>query len=328
MNYYKKVLVTIPFQPDIIKGFHDYLDKLQEKNFEVIVDHRYRTLTEDELIEQLPGVYAHVVSLETVTEKVIQAADSLKVISRMGAGYDRVDVKAATRHGVAVTVTPGANAEPVAEYTVALMMSLARRITEIDRMSRRGIWKNYFGTSLSQKTLGIIGLGNIGKQVARYVSGFDMKILAYDKFKDEEYAEKYNIYYCSVDELVKKSDFITISVPLDATTRNLLGEREFNLLKPSAMLINCARGGIVDEVALFEALKDKRIAGAALDVFKEEPVNMDNPLLTLDNVIISTHTAGKTYEGRGKVIEMAFQNVVDVSENRAPKGIVNPEALD
>jgi D-3-phosphoglycerate dehydrogenase len=327
MTNVKKVLVTIPFQPDLIAGFDTYLDKLREKGFEVILDPRYRKLTEAELVEQLPGVYAHVVSAETITEKVIRAADSLKVISRMGVGYDQVDVQAATKNGVAVTITPGANAEAVAEYTLALMMALARKVIHIDRMARDGVWKSCFDTSLYRETLGIIGLGNIGRQVAKLVSGFHMKILAYDEFQDKVYAQKHNITYCSLDDLLKESDFVTIHAPLNENTRNMLSEREFLLMKPSALIINCARGGIINEAALYEALKNKNLAGAALDVFENEPLQKDNPLLILDNVIVSTHTAGITYKGRGKVIEMAIQNVMDIAEGKIPSGTVNLEVF-
>ena len=173
--------------------------------------------------------------------------------------------------------------------------------------------------------MGIIGLGNIGKRVAKLTCGFDMKIIAYDQYKDEAYARENGIMYCSLEDLVKESDIISIHAPLMEETKGLISEAQFDMMKPTTIVINCARGGIVDEEALYRALKDGKIMGAGLDVFEDEPVKMDNPLLTLDNVIVSPHTAGMTREGRSHLVEIAFQNAIDVIEGKAPRGLVNPE---
>jgi D-3-phosphoglycerate dehydrogenase len=245
----------------------------------------------------------------------------------MGVGYDAIDVPAATRRGIALTVTPGANADAVAEYTVALMLALTRHVPEVDAIARRGEWKTVFGNSLYGKTLGIIGAGDIGRRVVRNLSGFAMRVLAYEPHPSEEFAKAYGVAYCSLEQLLRESDYISIHCPLTAETHHLLSEGAFAMMKASARVVNCARGEIVDEAALCRALAERRIAGAALDVYEQEPFARGNPLFGLDNVVLSPHIAGMTYECRKNVIEMAFQNIIDLAEGRKPLGLINPEAL-
>lgn len=324
----KKVLITLSFPPEMIAGFDSCISWLEGQGFAVVVDPRYQSLRREELIPALKGVYAHVASGEFIDEDVLSHADSLKIVSRMGVGYDRVDVEALSRRGIALTITPGANADAVAEYAVAMMMTLTRKVAYIDQMTRKGKWNTYFGSSIIGKTLGIIGLGNIGKRVAKYLSGFDMRVFAFDPYLDEAYAAQNNITKADLDQVLEESDYLFLHAPYTQSNRHLLSFDQFAKMKPTAFFINCARGELVDEQALYAALKNKQLAGAALDVFEVEPLPKDSPLWGLDNVILSSHTAGMTFEGRKNVIDMAFQNIVDIANGVRPKGLVNPEALD
>lgn len=320
-----KILVTLPFPKEMITSFDACVKRMEGLGYEVVLDSRARALKEDELLEYAPELVADICSTDAWTRKALEAAPNLKVISRMGVGYDSIDVPAATEKGVGVTITVAANAPDVAEYAFTMMLALSRKLKEADKLVRGGEWKKVFSHSLYNKTLGIIGLGNIGKRVAKLTCGFDMKIIAYDQYKDEAYARENGITYCSLEDLVKESDIISIHAPLMEETKGLISEAQFDMMKPTTIVINCARGGIVDEEALYQALKDGKIMGAGLDVFEDEPVKMDNPLLTLDNVIVSPHTAGMTREGRSHLVEIAFQNAIDVIEGKAPRGLVNPE---
>ncbi|GHT02244.1 hypothetical protein AGMMS50276_32040 [Synergistales bacterium] len=243
----------------------------------------------------------------------------------MGAGYDSVDMSAAKKKNIAVTITPGANAEAVAEYAFTLMLALSRGLVQTDKRIRNSDWKLFIGNSLAGKKLGVVGLGNIGKILCRHAINFSMEILAYDEYKDEDYAVKNGISYCSLEKLIRESNFVSLHVPLNDNTRKMFSTKEFNMMKPSAYIINCARGGVIDEDALYEALKNDVIRGAGLDVFGKEPLAAESCLRTLDNVILSSHTAGSTVESREKVFEIAVRNVIDYFEGRVPKGIVNPE---
>jgi phosphoglycerate dehydrogenase-like enzyme len=229
---------------------------------------------------------------------------------------------------VAVTLTPGSGAEAVSEYAMAMMMAVARRVVEADHAARNKNWVRFVGGPLFHKTLGIIGTGHIGKKLAGISRGFEMKVLAYDEFRNEQWAAENNITYCAtLDELLKNSDFISIHVPLIPSTANMIGKRELALMKPRAYLVNCARGGIVNEADLYEALKNHVIAGAAMDVFDSEPVNPDNPLLTLDNFVASTHNAGSSLDGKNKICEGAAINLIEFAQGKKPYGILNPEVL-
>ena len=322
----KKVLATFPFDPHIIPQYDEIQAEFEQHGFQVTVDPRLRKLTFDELVEALQGCYAHVVAGERITREVMAACPTVKQFARMGAGVDTVDIDAATKAGVVITNTPGANAETVAEHTIAMMLALTRGIVYLDTTMRQGIFQNYFGHALLRSTVGLIGFGHIGKNVAKMLAGFDCRVLVFDKYtQSQELAEQCHVEFCSLETLLRESDFISIHAPLTAETANMIGKREFGWMKPTVQLINCARGGIIDEQALVDALREHRILGAALDAYSEEPLPMEHPLYTLPNVILSPHTAGMTYEGRGKVVKMAFQNIADQAEGKIPYGIINRE---
>lgn len=299
--------------------------KLQEAGCDTVFNRWHGDRTEDEMIEILRGIDAAIVSIDPFTRKVFEACPQLKVVSRTGVGYDAIDVPAATEHGVAVCITPGANNRAVADFAFALLLAVARRLLENLTVVPQGGWKRYQGRDLPGSTLGIVGLGSIGKEVARRARGFDMRVLAYDVFKDEEFAARHQITYVPLEQLLRESDFVTLHCFLDETTRHLINAERLALMKPTAYLINTARGPIVDEEALYQALNERRIAGAALDVFDQEPLPADSPLRTLDNVYLSPHAAGQTDGAMRAMGTMAADNVIAVLKGEKPLGLVNRE---
>jgi len=321
----KRVVITFPLDPYEITDYDKHVKHFEQKGYEVILDRRFRCLEQNELIELLQkyNAYAYIFSGERIDKKIIETCPTVKLYVKMGVGLDKVDVDACTVLGVTVANTPSANSEAVAEYAVSMMLTLSRRIIMFDNSMRQGDFSKAFGTCLLRKTLGIIGFGNIGKHVAKLVQGFDMRVLVYDVHKDEEYANEYGCTFVSLEKLLKESDFITIHVPLLDETRNMISTKEFDMMKSGAQLCNCARGGIVDEQAMITALKSGKLKGAALDTFNEEPLPSTSELYKLKNVIISPHIAGMTYESRSKVVQMAFQNIIEFSEGSMPFGAVN-----
>lgn len=270
---------------------------------------------ENDLLGQLDDVVAIITGLEPVTGKVINSAPRLRVIVKHGIGVDNIDLDAAKEKGVIVANSPGTNREAVADLVFGLMLSLARKIPQSDRQVREGKWPKVFGQSVWDKTLGIIGLGVIGKSVAQRAKGFNMKVLAFDKYWDEEFASANGIIRSEVDEILKESDYVTLHVPLMEETRNLIGEKQLSIMKPTAYLINAARGGVVDEDALYKALKEGRIAGAGIDVFSTEPPTQ-SPLLGLQNVILTPHMGGFTDGALSMTSEFVSQVVVDALKGR------------
>lgn len=303
------------------ESFAKYSNKAEEilKNHSLdIVRAKQPVIREDDLLDNLEEVVAIITGLEPITEKIIDSAPRLKVIVKHGIGVDNIDLNAAKKKGVIVANSPGTNREAVADLVFALMLSLARKVPRSDRKVREGKWPKVFGQSVWGKTLGIIGMGTIGKSVAQRAKGFNMKILACDKFWDEEYASANGIIHCDMDEIFKESDFITLHVPLMEETRNLIGIKQLTMMKPTAYLINTARGGIVDEEALYRVLKEERIAGAGLDVFSTEPPT-GSPLLELENVILTPHMGGFTEGALSMTSEFVAQVVVDALEGKQLK---------
>ena len=286
-----------------------------------IVRPKQAVVTEDELLDYLDDVVAIITGLEPITRKVINSATRLKVIAKHGIGVDNIDIDAAKEKGVAVVNSPGTNREAVADLVFGLMLSLARKIPESDSQVRAGGWPKVFGQSVWGKTLGIIGLGVIGKSVVQRAKGFNMKALAFDKYWNKEYAAANGVIYSDIDTILKESDFVSLHVPLMEETRNLIGVNQLNMMKPSAHLINAARGGVVDEEALYKALSEGKIAGAGLDVFSSEPP-ANSPLLGLKNVIVTPHMGGFTDGALSMTSEFVAQGVVDALEGKELKSRV------
>jgi HAD superfamily phosphoserine phosphatase-like hydrolase len=284
-------------------------------------------LSPSALLQQV-GQYDAVITRSgtAVTADVLAAGDRrLKVVGRAGIGVDNIDINAATRAGVAVVNAPNGNVQAAAEHTIALLFALCRNIPQADHLLRDGVWgKNHFmGTEIAGKTLGIIGLGKVGTQVARRARALDMEVIAYDPFVEQGP----DVPLFPLDDLLRQADFVTLHVPLTPISDGMIGARELDLMKESAFLINCARGRVVDEAALYEACKAGRIAGAALDVFETEPVT-GSPLVELNNVILTPHLGGTTHEAmRASALEVAAQ-VRAVLMGDYPTHIINPEVLE
>jgi D-3-phosphoglycerate dehydrogenase len=261
-----------------------------------------------------------------VNDAMLEMAPKLKVIAKMGAGLDSVDISAATRHGAIVFHTPGVNNQAVADHTFALMLCVARKIPFCDRSLREKRWEHtkIMGLELWRKTLGLIGLGAIGQCVALRAKGFQMRIVAHDPFWPEAFARVHGIERMAVDDLLKVSDVVSIHCPLVPETHGMIDSRALGLMKPKALLINAARGGIVNERHLYTALKDRDIAGAGIDVFEEEPPT-DSPLLELDNVVLTPHTAGLTPDAMNAMSDGAVAQLITYLNGEKPAHIVNPE---
>jgi D-3-phosphoglycerate dehydrogenase len=311
----------------MIKENDPNVKRLREAGCDVMVEYWHDKRDEAEMLRIIPGMEAAIVSIDPFTPAVLDAADKLKVISRTGIGFDAIDVPAATERGVLVTTTPGANETAVADYAWAMLMAVTRKVVQNDRNVRDGKWTRLTGDDPSEKTLGIVGLGTIGKKVARRASGFDMKILAYDPFKDEAWAAANGVTYVELDDLMRMADYVTIHVPLMAATKHLINEDRLRLMKSTAYIINTARGGIIDETALYKALNERWIQAAALDVFSQEPA-WGNPLLTLDNVLLAPHVAGNSIGAQERMIYMACENALRVLQGQPPLHTINPQALE
>ncbi len=311
-------------------------DKLSESGLKVLQDAPgisvdYRPgLKEDQLIEII-GEYDGLVirSGTTVTAKIIEAAENLKVIGRAGIGVDNVDVPAASRRGIVVMNTPTGNAVTTAEHALTLLMSLARKIPDAVATTRTGKWEKtkFQGREISGKTLGVVGLGNIGRIVANRAQGLTMKVIGVDPFMTKDRAASLGIELVSFEELLRRSDFITLHTPLTPDTKNLFDDAAFAKMKPSALLINAARGGIVDEDALVRAIQEKKIAGAAFDVFVKEPVPADHPFLKLENVIVTPHLGASTDEAQERVAVEIGQQVIAFLTEGTVQNAVNVPAL-
>jgi D-3-phosphoglycerate dehydrogenase len=286
-------------------------------------------LAEAELIERIPDFDALVVRSETrVTAPIIEAGRKLRVVGRAGVGVDNIDVPAATRKGILVVNAPRGNIVAAAEHTVALLFSLARWVPQADASVKRGEWtrSKFIGSEIRGKTLGVVGLGNVGSEVAKRAHGLEMEVIAYDPVVSVERAELFNVALVSLQELLERSDFVTVHVPLVDSNRNLIGAPELALMKPTARLVNTARGGIVDEAALYAALQSGRIAGAAADVFVTEPPG-ENPLLALPNFIATPHIGASTAEAQVSVAFDVAEEVAAVLAGDLPRFAVNAPAL-
>ena len=276
--------------------------------------------------------------LSLLTDKVdaelMDAAPGLKVVSNMAVGFDNIDVPAATSRGIVVGNTPGVLTETTADFAFALLMATARRVAEGDRWTRSGKWKTWgpmilMGYDIHHATLGLVGCGRIGLEMAKRARGFGMKVLYHDvvRRKPEEEKEFGLEYVPSLAELLPGADFISVHVPLFAETRHLISTAEFAAMKPTAIFINTSRGPVVDQKALYQALKSGQIFAAGLDVTEVEPIPMDDPLITLDNIIIAPHIASASVATRTKMATMAAANLIAGLKGEMPPNCVNPEAL-
>jgi D-3-phosphoglycerate dehydrogenase len=260
-----------------------------------------------------------------VTAEVIAAADRLKVIGRAGSGLDNVDTQAASRRGVVVMNTPGGNTVSTAEHTMAMIFAMTRRVPQATASTKGGRWEKekFMGVELYNKTLGIVGIGQIGGYLAKLAQGLAMNVVAYDPYLAEERARKMGVELVDLPELYRRADIVSVHTPLTAETRSLINAAVIAQMKPGVMIVNCARGGIIHEGDLYEALKTKRVAAAAFDVFEEEPVKPDHPLLTLDNFICTPHIGASTGEAQENVAIAIAEQIVDYFTKGIARGAVN-----
>ena len=283
---------------------------------------------EEDVVELVQGNDAVIASAsERYTPSVIARADTLNHIARWGVGYETVDVPAATDNGVLVTTTQGSNHWAVADQAFALMLSVARRTVELDKLARTRKWSRPLSRDVWQKTLGIVGLGRIGKGVAQRASGFEMTVLAYEPYPDLAFCAKWNVELVELDEVFRRSDYVTVHAPGEGANQRLVNSERLALMKPTAVLINTARGVLVDEDALYAALKEGKIAGAGLDVRVSEPPE-DDRFEALDNVVLTPHAAGSTQEAQAVSAEMVVRSVLQAARGEQPHGLINPEVWD
>jgi D-3-phosphoglycerate dehydrogenase len=319
-----KVLYAVPTAHEAIMPV---LERLRAEGCELTFNRTGRTLTEDELIELLPGAFATIAGGEPYTERVFAAAPELKVVARMGVGYDKVDVPAATRHGVAICMGFGTNHQAVADHAFALMAGLANRLLPYHQEVMEGRWGGHFQPGLWRTTVGIVGLGRIGRALARRCQGFDMRILAHDAAPDAAYANQHGIELVDLATLFREADFVSINAPLTPATEKIVNRERLAVMKRSAFLINTARGGLVDEAALYEALAAGRIAGAGLDVFAVEPLPTGSPLRELPNVLLTPHCAGGSIEAVVAMTNRCVDNLLAIRDDwPVGEDLLNPEA--
>lgn len=290
---------------------------LQSARCEPVKADMGRPMSEERLIALLDGVAGAIVGVVPLTAHVFAHAPSLRVVCMHGVGVDHIDLEAARRHGVVIANCPGANSHAVADLALGLMIDLARSISIVNSEVHNRVWRSREGVELWGKTLGLVGLGMIGQCVARRARGFDMRVLAFDPYAAPGVAQDLGVQMTALDELLAASDFVSLHAPLTAQTQHLIGAAQLALMPPHAYLINTARGGVVDEAALCEALAQGRLAGAALDAFAVEPP-WGSALLDLPNVVATPHIGAHTRESIERVGVLAVRNVVNVLEGKEP----------
>lgn len=313
----KKIYITRKLPEEIIGPLRKKFD-VQMWNSETV------GMTNEEIITNAKDAHALWTMLsDNIDRTLIESLPNLKVISNFAVGYNNIDIEAAKDRSIVVTNTPGVLTETTADLAFALLLATARRITEVEQEIRSGNWDSwspmqYTGMDVFGATLGIVGMGRIGEAVARRAKGFDMNVLYHNRSRKLDAEETYGFTYAELDELLKQSDFVILLTPLTPETKGLIGERELNMMKETAAIINVARGGIVDEQALYEALASKKIWAAGLDVFEQEPVPVDHPLLTLPNVTASPHIGSASIRTRQAMMQMNAKDIEAVLENREP----------
>ena len=304
------------------------------ENFEAEVWADYAPPPKEILIEKAAKVDALATLLsDKIDAEVYDAAPNLKIVAQMAVGFDNIDVTEATKRGIYVTNTPGVLTETTADFAWALLMAVSRRIIEADQYVRSGQWKVSWhpmmiqGRDIFGATLGIVGLGRIGCAIAKRAQGFDMNILYYDIVRRPELEKEYKITFTEIEKLFKEADFVTINTPLNKDTIHMVDEDKLKSMKKTAYLINNARGPIIDEKALYKALKEGWIAGAGLDVFKQEPTPKENPLLQLKNVVTAPHISSASFETRSRMARMVADNLVAFFNGKMPPNTVNTEVI-
>ena len=302
------------------------IDMLTQAGYDLILNPFDRLLNEEELMGLIPEAHGLIVGLDPVSVKVLEKARQLKVISKYGVGTDNIDLDTATSMGILVLNAPGTNSGAVAELALGLMLAVARHISESDRKTRLGVWQSYRGIELWGKTLGIIGTGRTGRELALRARGFSMVLICHDINQDEAWAHETGATYLPMKDILRKADILSLHIPLTDTTHHIISAQELGLMKKSAILINTARGELVDESALHEALANQRLAGAGLDVWETEPP-VDSRLTEFDNVVLTSHIGAHTLEATKSMGKLASMNLIQALSGAIPEFTINREVL-
>lgn len=285
--------------------------------------------SEEDVIRELQNADAGIIDIEPYGESIFsQVKESAKLLVRFGVGFDKVDLKAASRNGIAVARTTGANTTGVAEMALTLMLACRRRINLYQARTKSGEWVKDIGNELIGGTVGIIGYGNIGRRLAKLLKGFECRILAYDPFPNEEAAKADGVELVSLEDIFRQSDAISIHVPYTEQTHHMVNTETLAMMKPEAVIVNTARGNIIDEEALYEALKSGKIAGAGVDVFAKEPLPVDSPLLALENAVLTPHVSSQTVESLWNIYKMAIDISADFFAGKGSPHILNPDYIE
>jgi len=302
-----------------------FLQVLRQAGFELVYPPVNKQMVENEILTALNGIHASVAGSEPYTPRVLAAHPQLRVIARVGVGYDAVDVAAATEHGIAVCIAPGTNQDAVAEHAFCLILALTKNLISQHLGTKAGVWPRGTNLPLRQQTLGIAGLGRIGKAMALRGKAFGMKLIAFEPYPDHDFAASVGLRFVPFEQLLAESDFVSLHLPYVPQSKHLINRKTLALMKPTAFLINTARGGLVCEADLIEVLRNRKIAGAGLDVFEEEPPGK-SPLFELDNVVLTPHAAGGDWKSRDDMALSAAEAIVSLSRGEWPaEKIVNPE---
>jgi len=283
---------------------------LEKAGFEIVRNPTGGIMNEEQLKTILADCDGVIIGVDPLSHEVLTAATNLKAIAKYGVGVDNIDLDYCRKRDIKVSRTVGANSNAVADFAFALMLSVARRVVTIDRRCRQGDWEKLTSTDVNGKTIGILGMGAIGKGVALRARGFDMKVLGYDVYWDDQFAEKNGIVHASLEQIYQEADFISLHLPLLPETQNMIGKEQIDAMKSNVILINTARGGLIDENALYDALRTQRIYGAGIDAFSQEPLD-DPKWYELENLVIGSHAAASTFGATEQMGRMAAQNLVD-----------------
>lgn len=315
-----KILVTpTSFTASLKSPAHNLLKSFSD---EIIYNPYGRPIQPEELIELLDGVDGCIAGLDYYTKEVLSSAKNLKVLSRYGAGFDRVDLSTASKQDIVVTNTPGVNAQAVADLTLALILSVARKIPLADQNTKAGRWESLRGFEIYGKKIGILGLGNIGKNVSKRAQGFSMDVLAYDPYIDHKYTKENNIVEASLSQIIKECDVISLHLPLNENTRHIINGQSFDNMKKGVIVVNTSRGGLIDENAAYTALESGKLGGLALDVFEKEPPEQSK-LFGFNNVVLTPHIGARTFEATQNMTIASVQNLINVLSGNECDFIVN-----